>query len=84
MWRDVRAKELDSLGSEDSFAFELVLAFQQDVEAIVFLPRQRVRVRGNMGIGRVIDQVAIEAFALEDSQDHVACPLPALFPANHR
>lgn len=48
MWSDVWSKELDSLGGKDCFAPELVLTFQEDVEAIMLLTRNRVCMRRDM------------------------------------
>ena len=80
MWHDVRTKELDSLGRIKCFASEFILPFEEDVESEVFLPRQRVRMRGNAGERRVIDEVAIERFTLEEFENQVSRPLSTLFP----
>lgn len=69
MWRDVGPEELDSLGSEDGFALELILTFQEDVDPVMFLTRQRVRVRGDVRLCRVVDQVAIERLALKQPEN---------------
>ena len=82
MWHDVRAKELDSLGREERFAPELILAFQEDVESKVFLPRQRVRVRRNVCERGVIDEITIPGLTLKEFENQVPCPLSTLFPTH--
>lgn len=82
MWRDVRTEEFDSPSGEYRFSLEFILAFQEDVETIVPLAWHGVRVRWDVSVCWIVNQVTIQTqpMTMEESQLEIARPLSASFP----
>lgn len=84
MWHDIRTEQFNSFGSPKNLTYKLLLSVHQNVETVMFLTDNRVRVHGNQCTRRGINDVTVGALSLPQAHLSVARTSPSFFPAQHR